>query len=896
MANFFDRFNKLFGCRENPRIDDAVLEQIKHNPSGREGRLTQADVEKAAVFLPKQLVSSDIGELCIHNININYKSGQGNDYTRLLGGIFRKREYDFPPCWSSSIGRTAGEVFSQDIGEHYSANIKRCDVSGRPAKIFTDIKDIPNNAEWLTLPQYEPGTKNMLAFTDGEYPQTLADPSTANQLDDNFKKLKPTGRGFTFNAAVRYKGMHAQEMSWRDSLVQNEIEQNFVPQKYAEYEFKGEKYIRMLRDGLPIWITVQPIKYLLEEKPDVNGNYIALPERTMFAGIPFDQQTNNYDGAEIKIFNELRFAVETTKDQIAPKEYKLGADYKRVGQNAFADIKGLEQVVIPDNLQEIGDGAFTGFSFIYLPKDGGNTIVSKSRSRELDKIAFCIDYTKENEKYLTNSKLTRNLAQAKAWKEKGKVRFIPPEATLGFFPPNEFEKFYLHGNNQKWGQLVKELGYDKLPEETKENSVVSLMKLYYSLGGFAESEAARDKAYKYITQHICGNDKQNHYETDFFGGYESNGNCRMSPDEVQNYRLSPDEVHGAFDGFNIAGAYNPKFADFFMRYYKDNKNFMCLNSNGGYQNYLTPAHNSFDEIVQNYPNRVVAGNTQRELLSPQFVADCCIISHYENIDKGNEPLAQMVGKYGYSQKQFEQMQYTYNNAKQIKDKYVITADKAKEQDGITYRVLQKDDPLGMVLGDITNCCQRLGSAGASCVDDGYKNPNAGFLVFEEQLSGEDPRILGQAYIWYDPVTKTVCFDNIEIPDGVLNELRSGANTDRKLSTLNFIKAVEKSAEGIITGMRAKGVEVERVTTGVGYNDLQTELETSFGKAETNNLAYHRDYDGYSDAKKGQFVIKTYDQITADLSARTTTGLDKAQLQIDKLNRRNSGEKVASNIG
>jgi hypothetical protein len=185
---------------------------------------------------------------------------------------------------------------------------------------------------------------------------------------------------------------------------------------------------------------------------------------------------------------------------------------------------------------------------------------------------------------------------------------------------------------------------------------------------------------------------------------------------------------------------------------------------------------------------------------------------------------------------------------------------------VQFRLLEKDDPLGFVLGDITNCCQILGGVGESCVDDGYLNPNAGFLVFEESvvdnfgnLTGEK-RILGQAYIWYDEETKTVCYDNIEIPAKVIEELRSGDRHNKNLSMNAMIDAVEKSAEAIMNAMNKDGIKVERVTTGKSWNDLGRDLERKF-VLEEKPIAQHRGYVGYTDAKEGQYIIKTYDEVT-----------------------------------
>ncbi len=174
-----------------------------------------------------------------------------------------------------------------------------------------------------------------------------------------------------------------------------------------------------------------------------------------------------------------------------------------------------------------------------------------------------------------------------------------------------------------------------------------------------------------------------------------------------------------------------------------------------------------------------------------------------------------------------------------------------------------------MIGDITNCCQHIDGAGDSCVRDGYTNPHAGFLVFEESIHDKDgkptgeKRILGQSYVWYDPETQTVCYDNIEIPDKVVNELQSGTKHGKKLSMNTLMHTVVNSADEIMTTMNKHGTKVKRVTIGKAYNDLNHELNQHFKLTE--DLAKHRNYNGYTDARS-QYLLRTYDETTARLAA------------------------------
>jgi hypothetical protein len=80
--------------------------------------------------------------------------------------------------------------------------------------------------------------------------------------------------------------------------------------------------------------------------------------------------------------------------------------------------------------------------------------------------------------------------------------------------------------------------------------------------------------------------------------------------------------------------------------------------------------------------------------------------------------------------------------------------KATEGD-MTLRFLPREDPKGMMLGKITECCQNPESWAASCSYDGHLNPLAAFAVFE--INNE---IIYQSYVWSDE-DGNVCFDSSE---------------------------------------------------------------------------------------------------------------------------------------
>ena len=570
------------------------------------------------------------------------------------------------------------------------------------------------------------------------------------------------------------------------------------------------------------------------------------------------------------------------------KEYTIPETEKEISDNAFTGCVGLEKIIIPQHVTKIEDGSFafcpnvqlvfnnpqkmpftclppyyTDFKYIYFLKN--QIIISPRIDKELEKTHYRTNFTNNDVLGIFNKYYRENFVSVREWKSSAKIKFIPPDYTLAHFPSSEMEKYFLNNNNQRWGKLVKTLGFDTLDGTEKNNSLVDLMKIYYAIGGFSENQGESERAFDYILKYVA---RVPHFVPDNMGYIEQ---VSYSPNPTPSQIGA--EIHERFSGLSLKGPYNKEFAKFFMQYYKDNPDFMNfrLRDKDGdllpSQDYLCAAHNNFNTIQKKLPNMVTNGNEERSLFTPRFVAEHSSFIEYDNVRERNEGLAELVGWYGYSQEEFEHMQDIYDYAKTIKDKYLIRANKASGKNGISFRVLEKDDPLGFVLGNITNCCQHIGGAASSCVDDGYKNPEAGFLVFEEPELDEngaptgEMRILGQAYIWYDPQTKTVCYDNIEIPTKVLNELRKGDRHDERLSSKHLMDAVVESADAIMSSMNKNGVKVERVTTGQGYNDLQKELKARFGEPEYNPQAKHRNYSGYSDADDAQYLIRTYDETT-----------------------------------
>lgn len=550
--------------------------------------------------------------------------------------------------------------------------------------------------------------------------------------------------------------------------------------------------------------------------------------------------------------------------------------------NAFKNCLSLKQIVIPNSVKElenfIFDGcdnleqieipitckfSYTSFMHCSLIKNGyvyfvdNKIIISKQKDSFLEnnslyKISSSVlpQLAGNSFNFYQNLQICNKLFKLK------KINFMPSIITLKQFPYTQMSNFFVNKNYKRWGQLVKALEIEKMDKQIINTTLTNLLKIYYAIGGFSKNQGESEKAYKYVSNYII--QKNNPY---FLPQYAIN-------DIITN-----------FLDLTLDGEYSPEFATFFMKNYHKNPDFLNLqltDQNGVLlekTNYLCPVHNAFKSILNNYPNMSVNGNNKRTKFTPEFLASKSLKINYTNIKKGNENLAKIISTYNYSQKQFDLIQEVFEKAKLLKNNFVIKADKALQNETVSFRVLEKDDPLGFVIGDITNCCQVIGSKAESCVIDGYTNENSGFIVFEQTILDNEgnptdkKRLLGQSFVWYDPITKTVCFDNIEIPQKIINDLSKSYS---QINIYDLLNAIDNCATSLIKTMNKNNIPVKRVTIGSKNNDIFQQLQIYYNE-EINPIAKNRSNDcDYTDADEMQFILKSETDTPEEITFKNQT--------------------------
>ena len=380
---------------------------------------------------------------------------------------------------------------------------------------------------------------------------------------------------------------------------------------------------------------------------------------------------------------------------------------------------------------------------------------------------------------------------------------VPSYVVVEQMPYEEIDLFYKDNNKTNWQTLIKASKYDD------ENQKSSLFALAHALGVFSENGVESKEATDFILNEIL-------------------------PD------YSGRQIHAALGGFDVENTpYNPEYAKFFMKYF-NGFNFLHNDKT----DLLASSHNNFRVVQKIFPEKKVITRQDSERLTLELVKEALVKTIFENVDERAKELAEKAGQLGYSQEQFNKLQEWYLIGNDIpKEELSIVCEKDNEDEVITYEVLEKNDPLGAVIGTLTNCCQVVGGAGQECVEYGMTQPNSTFIAFRQ---GE--RLVAQAWVWYDKNTKQVTLDNIEVPNSVMNDFKRYESMK-----VGVLDCINRLGVNLVKSMNSnfarqgKSDRVERVTIGLGYNDFKSYLTSNYKK--TGKINELTGYSGYSDATK-----------------------------------------------
>jgi len=398
------------------------------------------------------------------------------------------------------------------------------------------------------------------------------------------------------------------------------------------------------------------------------------------------------------------------------------------------------------------------------------------------------------------------------WKKSSK--FMPYASVVATLPLNYIDNFFVNNNCKKYSDLLK-----KSKVESFEGKC-AFIKLCFALGLFEKEQEISNEANEFIENNIVG-------------------------------KLSEERIVAKYSKFNLLTGFKKDFVKFFTKYFEDSRLFLVKQNENddGSKDLMTETFNKFNMVPKIYPHKKANTNRNADKLDQNMVMNVVSANEYTKILNGNEKMAFKVGEYGYSQSEFEELQKIFEKAKSIKTGDLLIKTTKDENQKIQYELLKKSNPLGLVVGNITNCCQILNNNGESCMRYGMEQPNSGFVTFND---GE--KIIGQAWVWYDKETKVLCLDSVELPNNVAKNLNNNCSIKDEL-----LSAIKRFSKNTCLTMKEKGYEVNKVTIGLSPNNnnilkkILSSQPDDFEKDD--NPQKLSGYKGYTDTQNGQIKVK-----------------------------------------
>lgn len=443
------------------------------------------------------------------------------------------------------------------------------------------------------------------------------------------------------------------------------------------------------------------------------------------------------------------------------------------------------------------------------------------------------------------------------WYSKTGETFVPNKTIMLNFPEEDIDKFLISG--KYWSTLMRLEDYS-----LTQNKTISLIKLSYLFGIFDQDKKGFDNLYAILTsipkiiyndqkeivekikndvnnlfreelektltkdkiEFVDGNLFDFFYKKDDLDNYKVKINFDLCPNTgklfrkiIQKYNelpiLTPDKVEKIF--FDFPYKNDEKFREFFIK----NLDSILRNHNEN-SALISDVAKNFEKIRIINSNRKLTLNRAISYISS---------ANYENINYGNEALARTSLLAGYKDEDFEILQRIYNIGKtrclssipRIENKY----------NGYSYEMLRLDDPTHLTIGEFTTCCQKLSNAGETCMEHSMLDKNGRVFVVKDKVGN----VVAQSWVWRNG--DTLCFDNIEVPNLLIKNMRSEGKNLNEFSS-NILKIYKKAGEelikidsetyksllelGKITKEEYEILRLKRTTFGLGCNDIIKELK------------------------------------------------------------------------
>ena len=282
--------------------------------------------------------------------------------------------------------------------------------------------------------------------------------------------------------------------------------------------------------------------------------------------------------------------------------------------------------------------------------------------------------------------------------------------------------------------------------------------------------------------------------------------------------------------------YSQKFKEFFLKH-KDE----FIGNPDLYAKFPILA-SKFDNYLQEagFNTRYIEGTLTPEDLLLKLSKDV-----YTNlkVSKGEHEVVYQARNAGLTEEQAEIALKLFQDMK--KREYQTIPQEQAETKRYRGRIVRMDDPLHFVIGEITNCCQTIGEnqpGESSMIHSATERNGALFVVEELDENGKPIGIVSQSWTWRNG--NRVCFDNVEIPHRVEEQLKQIGGFDeimeayqetaKRMIETDKIKMKKLLEQGKITEQQYQSILIKDVGMGLGCDDLVSNL-SSEKKASIPNL-------------------------------------------------------------
>ena len=213
----------------------------------------------------------------------------------------------------------------------------------RPALMFSSNSIIPTNGGSGAPKRANDG---FLEVEYGYYPQKAASKEMQQRLERTFQAggLLKTGKKYT-----------------TDSRNRDDRSKEFSPIQHEEFQLDGKRYVRVemnsfngiaklsngesYRDGDPVWVEVQPVKWLINEKQK-----IMLTDKIILSGIEFNKDKNTpFNETTIKRFLDTYLSKELEQSKEIVKTDEPG---QRMTMRGTSEEQNTSKKQTPKTIEE----------------------------------------------------------------------------------------------------------------------------------------------------------------------------------------------------------------------------------------------------------------------------------------------------------------------------------------------------------------------------------------------------------------------------------------------------------------------------------------------------------------------------------------------------------------